>query len=197
MGDAVQANLVRRAQDGETEAFAALIGLFERVVLSVAYAVTGDAGAAGDVAQDTFFRAWQRLGDLKEPEKFASWLCGITRNLAIDVSRARTIRSSRLSNDADANGVAAPGGNPLDELGRREERDRVTAAIGRLDEISRTAVVMRYYENMPSKKIAELLGLTPAAIDVRLMRARRELREHLDRATQNVAGGRDGSEGAL
>lgn len=181
MGDsAAQLELVRRARDGDAAAFARLIRSFERVALAVAFSVTGDAAAAGDVAQEAFLRAWRRLPDLKEPAKFGPWLSGIVRNLALDACRAR---ASRRGVDAGADGVpdgaAAPGAGPLDELGRREEARRVAEALSCLDEVSRSAVVLRYYDGLSSRQIGELLGLAPAAVDMRLMRARRQLRERL------------------
>lgn len=181
MGDsAAQLELVRRARDGDAAAFAGLIRSFERVALAVAFSVTGDAAAAGDVTQEAFLRAWRRLPDLKEPAKFGPWLGGIVRNLALDACRAR---ANRRGVDAGADGVpdgaAAPDAGPLDELGRREEARRVAEALGSLDELSRSAVVLRYYDGLSSRQIGELLGLAPAAVDMRLMRARRQLRERL------------------
>jgi RNA polymerase sigma-70 factor (ECF subfamily) len=69
---------------------------------------------------------------------------------------------------------------PADPLQRIEEEDRVTKALRQLDEQSRAVVVLRYYENLGSAAIAELLGSTPTAVDMRLSRARRTLRELLD-----------------
>src|SRR5687767_1573632 len=91
VGDAAaqQEQLVVRSRAGDPAAFTALIGSVERVALAVAVGVVGEATAAGDVVQEGFLRAWQRLGELKEPAKFSPWLCGIVRNLAIDVARAR------------------------------------------------------------------------------------------------------------
>ena len=77
-------------KDARKRFAAALIGLHERVArLSVAFGIMGDATAAGDVVQDAFIRAWDRLADLREPERFATWLCGIVRNLAVDYLRRR------------------------------------------------------------------------------------------------------------
>ena len=191
MGNPVEENLVRRSRCGDAPAFAALIGAYERVALGVAYSVTGDAGTAGDVAQEAFLRAWQRIGDLKEAQKFGPWLCGIVRNLAIDDARARAVRSSRGSRERVADAAPDPGGDPLVELGRREDCRRVSDAIALLDDVSRSAVVLRYYENLSSKQIGELLGLAPTAVDMRLMRARRQLREHLEpRAMRRDTAGR-------
>ena len=178
LGDSAQLDeLVRRARAGDAAAFAGLIRAFERVALAVAFGVTGDAAAAGDVTQEAFLRAWRRLGDLKEPAKFGPWLSGIVRNLALDAGRARANRPA--INGGVPEGAPCPGAGPLDELGRREESSRVAAALTCLDEVSRSAVVLRYYDDLSSKQIGELLGLAPAAVDMRLMRARRQLREHL------------------
>lgn len=183
VGNPAEASLVRRSRCGDAPAFAELVCAYERVALAVAFSVTGDAGSAGDVAQEAFLRAWQRIGDLKEAQKFGPWLCGIVRNLAIDDARARAVRRSRAARDRTAErmaGAADPACDPLEECGRREQRQRVTDAIGRLDETSRCVVSLRYYENLSSKQIGELLGIAPTAVDMRLMRARRQLRQHLD-----------------
>jgi RNA polymerase sigma factor (sigma-70 family) len=192
VGDsASHVQLVIRSRRGDAAAFAALVDAYERVALAVAYSVTSDAGGAGDVVQDAFLKAWQRVGDLKEPEKFGGWLCGIVRNLAIDAARAHAVRSAVHGhrNDNGFSGASHDGGGPefavaqdngpLDELDRRDRRDRVAEALQRLDEVSRSTLVLRYYENLSSKQIGELLGLAPTAVDMRLMRARRTLRGFL------------------
>ena len=189
MGDsASHVQLVIRSRRGDPAAFAALVDAYERVALAVAYAVTNDAGGAGDVVQDAFLRAWQRVADLKEPEKFGAWLCGIVRNLAIDAARARAVRSVIQGHrndggfrptDASHELASATDGDPLQELDRRDRRERVATALQRLDEVSRSALVLRYYDNLSSKQIGELLGLAPTAVDMRLMRARRQLRGYL------------------
>jgi RNA polymerase sigma-70 factor, ECF subfamily len=196
VGDAAahDEELVRRCGRGDAAAFTHLISAFERVALSIAYGVTGDAGCAGDVVQDAFLRAWQRIGDLKEPAKFGPWLCGIVRNLAIDVARARALRTSRGAPEAAAADSPARCAGPLDELNHREECGRLDAALRKLDDITRSAVVLRYYEDLSSKQIGELLGIAATAVDMRLMRARRQLRQHLEQP-QDV--GTENNEGAL
>jgi RNA polymerase sigma factor (sigma-70 family) len=193
VGDrASHVQLVIRSRRGDAAAFAELVGAYERVALAVAYSLTNDGGGAGDVVQDAFLRAWQRVADLKEPEKFGGWLCGIVRNLAIDAARARAVRSAAHGQGGNGRGggfgphdaagpefAVAPDGGPLDELDRRDRSDRVARALRRLDEVSRSALVLRYYDNLSSKQIGELLGLAPTAVDMRLMRARRQMRGFL------------------
>lgn len=166
--------LVERARRKDASAFAVLIRLYERVALSVAFGVLGDSAGAGDVVQEAFVRAWERLADLREPERFGTWLCGIVRNLAVDAVRRRKPTESI---DASASPEADRWThNPLDEIGRRERQAKVGAAIASLDEVSRPVVVLRYYEGLASKEIADLLEITPAAVDMRLSRARKQLK---------------------
>ena len=68
----------------------------------------------------------------------------------------------------------------MEELGRQERFARVASAIASLDETSRPVVVLRYYEGLSSKEIADLLEMSPAAVDMRLSRARKQLRSLLE-----------------
>jgi len=178
--------LVTQARSGDAEAFAELIRRHERTALAIAYSSLGDAAAAGDVAQDAFLRAWQRLGELKEPARFSAWLARIVRNLAADQTRRRgwqTLASAEHLDDlAGGAGSAAPasaGADPSADLDRDETRQRIDEALQTLDEVTRSAVVLRYYDGLPSKRIGELLDLSAAAVDMRLSRARSELRDKL------------------
>jgi len=163
-------DLVRRAQRaGETtEAFAALVEQFEKTALAVAYAACGDANQAADVVQEAFLRAWQRLRELQHERKFGPWLCTIVRNIATDSRRRR--RATR-----DVQDVA----DETSAVEKFDQSDQIAWALRRLDELSRTIVVLRYYEDLSSIEIAELVGSTPAAVDMRLSRARRTLRDVL------------------
>ena len=163
------------ARGAAEDAFGALVNRFERTALAVAHACCSDSTLAGDVTQDAFLRAWQRLHELEDETKFGAWLCGIVRNLAIDAKRRGPRRTESIE---DGSSIAtAP---PADPLQRVEEADRITNALGQLDEQSRAVVVLRYYENLSSAAIAELLGSTTTAVDMRLSRARKTLRDLLN-----------------
>ena len=179
-----QLEWVCRAQRGDAAAFGRLIPRYERVALGIAFAITGDPAQAGDVVQEAFVRAWERLADLKDPRKFGPWLCGIVRNMAVNSFRRERAGLRVRSRAANPDGEAHYGGGPLapdpaEELSRRETADRLAAALAALDETARTVVVLRYYDNLTSREIGQLLGLAPTAVDMRLTRARRQLRELL------------------
>jgi RNA polymerase sigma factor (sigma-70 family) len=124
-----------------------------------------------------------KLPALKDDGKFATWLCGIVRNVSVDLARRRTrderhrdVRS-RFRDEAH---------DPISEIESREQSIHIDQALWRLDDVSRTMVVLRYYENLPSDRIADLLATTPAAVDMRLSRARQTLRCLLEPANEDV-----------
>ena len=139
-------------------------------MLAVALAVSGEGQMAGDLAQEAFLRAWQKLGNLQDPSRFGAWICGIVRRLAIDFRRKQKppIEQERSAQQG-----------PDVPLQQREQRQQIAEALARLDDVSRCVVVLRYYEELSSREIGQMLDLSAAAVDMRLSRARRELREHL------------------
>jgi RNA polymerase sigma-70 factor (ECF subfamily) len=170
-------DLVSRARRGDGSAFAELIRRHERLALGVAYAVLRDAQLAGDVVQEAFLKAWRRLDGLAHAASFAPWLCGIVRNLCVDHRRRKRLAVCGIEEArGEADGRAT---EPADEVNRREQCERIAAALATLDELTRSAVVLRYYDNRSSREIGDLLGLSAAAVDMRLMRGRQALKEKL------------------
>ena len=176
--------LVARARLHDAEAFAELIRRFEGLALSIAYARTRNPADAGDVVQDAFLKAWQRLDSLEDPSRFSHWLGRMVRNLAIDHVRRK--RPMALDTSIDVADVS-PNTGASAGMEKDEQRGQINSALDTLDELSRTCVVLRYYENMSSKEIAGMLDLTPAAVDMRLSRARTQLRDKLDKSVKDDA----------
>lgn len=163
-------DLVARARSRDSAAFATLIERFERSALAVAYAQLHDAHRAGDAVQEAFLRAWQELPRLEDDRRFGGWLLQIVRNAAIDIRRRIRPTSSEFPD------LAAPGPQPSDAVERADAARTIQAALASFDEITRTAVTLRYYEGLSAKEIGEALDLSPAAVDMRLSRARNQLK---------------------
>ncbi len=168
---------VKQSQRQDRAAFARLIRKFERTAIAVAYGCLRDAAGAVDVVQESFLKAWQKLGELENAAQFPAWLCTITRNIAIDHRRKLKPISGPLTDQPieDTRDWMRPGHG----MECRETRAQISAAMDELDDISRSAVVLKYYQSLPSEKIGELLGITAAAVDMRLSRARQVLKERL------------------
>ncbi len=154
--DASVAELVLAARGGNPVAFTSLYQRFHRAVHAVALARVA-FGDAGDVVQDVFADAWQKLPSLREPAAFAGWLMTMARHRAIDVARRR--RPVDL-----ATVEVSVGPTP------RAEAQAALAAIRALPETYRETLIMRLVEGLTGPMIAERTGLTEGSVRVNLSR---------------------------
>jgi RNA polymerase sigma-70 factor, ECF subfamily len=144
----------------------------------------GDAHEAEDVAQETFLRLWQH-GARYEPRggKPSTWLYRIAHNLCVDRLRRRKEHA-----DADAVELAASGDRPSGELARKELAEQVEAALARLPERQRAALVLVHHEGLTQNEAAQVLDCGPEAIESLLARGRRGLRKLLAGADDRAEG---------
>ncbi|HVX85355.1 MAG TPA: sigma-70 family RNA polymerase sigma factor [Phycisphaerae bacterium] len=179
MAEAVE-TLVERSRAGDANAFAELIGRYERSALAVAYGLLSDGHRAGDAVQEAFLKAWQELPRLSEAKRFGGWLMQIVRNAAVDIRRRKAGAIGKaLSSGSEMPDIAARNPGPAAHVEEEERSRRVREALGSLDELTRTMVTLRYYEGLSSQEIGARLDVTPAAVDMRLSRARGRLKEML------------------
>jgi RNA polymerase sigma factor (sigma-70 family) len=163
------AELLEASKRGEHDAFGALVERYQDVVCAVSYSRTGDRALSEDVAQDTFIAAWRQLGQLREPGRLRSWLCGIARNLARK-ARRRTEREAPLERI-----VVFEGANPFDQAAAAESDRVVRDALSRVPETYRDVLVLYYREHRSIRDVAVALGITEAAALQRLARGRQYL----------------------
>lgn len=167
---------VSAALGGDAEAFGRLTERCERACLAMAYAVTRDAHLAADAVQEACLKGWHARRTLREPGRFESWLLSIVRRCATDLVRRR--RPMRLVDSEAKEGATDPPAaapTPLEAAATRERDEAVRQVIDELDESSRIAVALRFYDGRTSSDIAGVLGCSPAAVDMRLKRARERL----------------------
>jgi len=151
---------------------------------AIAYAITGDAEAARDLVQEAFGEAYRSLRRLRSGSKFQAWLAGIARRKSVSWVRARS-RSREQPAASASEPPGPPGAGPPEELGRAEVRSRVLAAVRGLPPGYREVIVLRCFEGKGHKEIGGILGISAAAVDKRLTRAKAMLREVLG----DLAGG--------
>jgi len=169
-----------RAAAGCPQAYSRIVGTCQNTITAIALAITRDVQASEDIAQEAFLRAWQQLSQLQNHASFLPWLRQITRNLARDWLRAN--RHRPLSGEAAeiAIGMAAdPSPGPSEQLQRVEEEVAALDIISALPEESRETLLLYYREGQRSQQVAQLLGLSDAAVRKRLSRARAHVREQL------------------
>ena len=171
-------DVVARAQSGDAAAFRSLVDAYSRDVFRLAYRITRNEEDAEDTVQETFIRAFQKIGSFEERSQFGTWLYRVTANTAVDVLRKRrrvADRSAPLL--PDEHGVAPAQERHLFSV---QVHDRVERALSRLTELERAAFVLRHFEERPLTEIEEMLDITKSAAKQAIFSAVRKLRRVLD-----------------
>ncbi len=169
-------NLVRRSIRGEQDAFEDLVRKYQDAVYGLAFHMTGDFADAQDIAQQTFVTAYLRLSQLKDPSKFVSWLNKITVNESVSWLRKRQ-RVAQLQGQMMR--TDGPASTPDQECEERELDANVSKALESLSEKNRLAVTLYYIDGLSQREVAGFLGTSTSAVENRISRARKQLREEM------------------
>ncbi|HEY8347204.1 MAG TPA: sigma-70 family RNA polymerase sigma factor [Symbiobacteriaceae bacterium] len=176
-------DLVERCQAGDRQAFEALFQLYHADVFRFAYLVVRDASLAQDVVQETFLKVFRTIDRFQYRSSLKSWLYRVVVNEAISLLRRRKIRED-LDGDGRAK-VQAPAARrdwqPEEAVLESEERSLLYWAIGQLDPVHRTVVVLKYFHEFSDAEIAAIVGCPPGTVKSRLHRARLLLRHVMAR----------------
>ncbi|HEY0335452.1 MAG TPA: sigma-70 family RNA polymerase sigma factor [Stenotrophomonas sp.] len=168
------------AAAGCQQAYGRIVGACQNTITAIALAITRDVPASEDIAQEAFLRAWQQLSRLQNQASFLPWLRQITRNLARDWLRANRHRPlSGVAAELAIGMAADPTPGPAEQLLLAEEEVAALDIISALPEESRETLLLYYREGQSSQQVAQLLGLSDAAVRKRLSRARAGVREQL------------------
>ncbi len=187
------ADLVRATLCGTTAAYNGLVERYQRQVYNLAYRILGNAEDAGDLAQETFLRAYGALGSFRQDASFLTWLYKISSNLCIDHIRARKSRTA-LSLDVEREEGREPAADlratgPESAAIRSAVRDEVQRAVQNLPEKYRVVVVMRHLQDMSVEEIALVLDMPSGTVKTHLFRGREMLRSRLRSALDMEANG--------
>ncbi len=178
------------AASGCQQSYGRIVLACQNTVTAIALAITRDVQASEDIAQEAFIKGWQQLNQLHNTASFLPWLRQITRNLARDWLRAN--RGRPLSGEAAEIAIsmaADPSPSAPDYLQRVEEELAAEEIISALPEDSRETLLLYYREGQRSQQVADLLGLSDAAVRKRLSRARASVREEMLRRFGEFARG--------
>src|SRR5687767_12455070 len=186
--DTETTRLAARAQQGDADAFSALVDLHQRAARRVAAAALGNLADADEAVQDACLTAWRRIGRLDDPAAFRAWLLRITWRKALDRRRSIATWLRRIRQDSgndcsepfiDSIADSATGAD--DELLARE-RDRVLAQMIRsLPAKLRDPFLLAATGEHRYEDIATMLGIPLGTVKWRMAEARRVLRDKLSR----------------
>jgi RNA polymerase sigma-70 factor, ECF subfamily len=160
-----EADLIEAARAGDGSAFAELVRPHYHPAFRLAFGLLHDADEAEDAVQEAAFKAWRRLGNLREGSSLRPWFLAIVANQCRAVSKSRWW--SVLKGDPpEAQGRSVDIAAAMD----------LRRALRRLGHDERLIVVLRYYLDMPFEEIATTLGISTKAARNRVDRAVRRLR---------------------
>src|SRR5688572_31440497 len=154
LGKASDEELMRRAQNGDRQAFSLLYERYSSAVLSYLYRMLGNVEDVESIGQEVFLRAFRFAPTYRYPQKFSTWLFTITRNLAINHARRR--KRSPVRNVTELNleghetsgdpyGVAA---RATDQAEKQEEMARLLNALDDLPADQKEAIMMAIFQDM-------------------------------------------------
>jgi RNA polymerase sigma-70 factor, ECF subfamily len=191
--DIPDAELVRRAKQGDFDALEALATRHEQKVYSLALRMLRQREDAEDVVQQTFLSVLENLEGFREESTFATWLMRIAAHAALKIIRKRrglNLVSLDAATDPTDDSASVPHPqfiadwreSPYELVAHRETRQLLDAALTQLDDKHRLVFLLRDIQGFSVRETAQALDLTDANVKVRLLRARLALREQLTRA---------------
>lgn len=163
--------LVRAAQRGDDEAFFVLASSEKERLYRIAYAYLGNEADALDAVQETICRAYGKLGKLKEPRYFHTWLIRILIHCCID-ERKRRRKTRTLVREWEL---------PTAQDASPDERLALRGAVDRLEPRFRHVIILKYYQDMTLPEIARLLEKPEGTVKTWLHKALKQLRTIVDR----------------
>lgn len=177
--------VVEQVIGGDADAFAVLVERYQDRIYSVALNYVSNSEDAVDVAQDTFVKAYAKLGSFDRASSFYTWIYRIAINTAIDFLRKR---KARPVDSLDDEKYTETGFEPVSKdmsadperaLARGEQVRELREAIGSLSDKLKTVVVLHDVEGLSQEEVANILRVPLGTVKSRVSRGRAELRYFL------------------
>ena len=175
------AKWVERILAGDEDAFTALVKKYEKQIHAFVWRRVRDYHVAEEITQDTFLRAYEKLGTLRNPNRFSAWLYMIaTRRFLtwFDEKRIPMQSLEAMSNaEVEALFYTQYMIEQTEKLATEKQREIVQYLLQKLPAHERTAVILHYLSEMTCEEIGDFLDISPSTIKSRLHRARKRLKK--------------------
>lgn len=174
--------LMIRAQQGDRSAFGELVDRYENLVYTICYRMLGHEADAKNYTQQTFLQAWENRGSFDPERALKPWLCRIASNECAQYLRKASTRYENPGVEHEpANGSGASAEKQLEQA---ELRNEIQAGLKELNPEYRRLILMKYVGDCSYKELAGELELSVSAVEAKLHRARRKLREQLQNLSE-------------
>ncbi|HET7580667.1 MAG TPA: RNA polymerase sigma factor SigW [Bacillales bacterium] len=177
--------VIKKVKKGDQQAFGELIELYQHKVYQICFRMIGNRQEAEDLAQEAFLRAYLNIDSYDINKKFSSWLFRIATNLTIDRLRKKKPDYYLDAEIAGAEGMtlytqlAADTELPEDQVVDLELQETIQKEMMQLPPKYRSAVVLKYMEDLSLKEISEIMHIPVATVKTRIHRGREALRKRL------------------
>ena len=152
--------LIERIKEGDREAFMTVTDLYQKRVFVLAYSFFRNRDDALDIVQETFLRFYQKVSLFRRGESFQNWILQIAKNLCIDYYRKNYGKNWDLKSDTPVEEMNLSIQNGMDPEVSSDLKRIFSACIKKLAEKQRMIFVMKHYNQLRYKEIAEVLGIS-------------------------------------
>jgi len=187
---AMQNDLALRIQQGDREAFAELVGLFQKKVYVLAFDFFRNREDALEIVQETFMRVYEKIGSFRPEHSLQSWIYRVARNLCVDYYR-KYAKKRKLEDDLDAiperQWAGAEGRSAWDDQHLAAAIDR---AVERLSKRQKEVFSLKYRQGMKLQQVAETMAVSIGTVKALHHRA-------LNRIRRGMAPGEGGTHASM
>ncbi len=170
------------AMAGQRLAFQQLMAIYEEKIYRMIFFRIRSRLDAEDICQDVFIQAFKSIKRLKDPERFGGWLFRIAANRIKDHYRKKRVRAifsflPDVERDADQVSVKEEGPGAMENHERREFWEQVNAMLERLSKMEREVFLLRFFDDLGIREIAEVIDKSQSTVKTHLYRALKKFKD--------------------
>ncbi|MBD3233723.1 MAG: sigma-70 family RNA polymerase sigma factor [candidate division Zixibacteria bacterium] len=173
--------LIQSVLDGNKLKYQILVERYKKAAYYFALGMVGNSDDAYDLSQEAFIRAYRHLNRFDSRSSFKGWFFTILSNLCKNALRAASVRRKHFVSDNILSlRIASDNADPEQTYVREDIKKKVWNAISQLDEDSREIIILKHFQDMSYKEIAEVLRIPIGSVMSRLYYARQKLKKSLE-----------------
>jgi RNA polymerase sigma factor (sigma-70 family) len=178
--------IIRKVLQGEQGIFAHLVDRYRNYVFTLVLRFTDNREDAEEIAQDIFVKAYRALADFRGGSKFSTWLYTIVRNSCISYLRKRKMETIGLDHENALIPLESrESGFGANNIEQKSRHAMVNEAIRRLSPDDHQVITLFYKGEQSLEEIGKIMGLDPNTVKVKLHRARRRLKEKIEKIIEH------------
>lgn len=170
----IEKELVKRAKKGEISAFAQLVEIYEKEIITYCYYIIRNKEEAKDLAQEAFLKAFLNLKSLRNEKDFKYWLLRIARNSCFKKMRRMKIEKKLIEKEEKKTTSI------IDELIEDDRKNKIMNSLNKLNAKDKEIIILRDIQDFSYDEISKILKISMSSVKVRLFRARKNLKKLIE-----------------